>query len=121
MKQFVSLFVAIGIFVAFESAVFATEKKAAEPKEVKQASSKVRQATGEVTAVDDKANTLTVKSKKKGDVTCSAAAETKFEHIAGLADIKIGDKAELKYVEIDGKNSCKSIELKTAEKKEAKK
>lgn len=79
------------------------------------------QVTGEVTAVDAKAMSITVKGKK--DVT--AVVDDKTKITAGkdkktLADVKAGDKVTVKFTEADGKNTAKSIEIKPAlAKKEA--
>ncbi len=74
------------------------------------APAKVKQVTGEVTAMD--AKSITVKGKK-GDVVI--AVEEKM-----VAGIKAGDKVVVKYTEADGKNTAKSVkkaEAKPAEKK----
>jgi hypothetical protein len=92
MKKIFALMVAMMLVVAFSGATFAEEKavevpkaaeaaktaepaKAAEP--AKKASEKVKKVTGEVTAVDAKANTVTVKGKK-GDVIVEVTADTKI-------------------------------------------
>ncbi len=122
MKKILSSLMALGMVLAFGTAAFAAEPaKAAEPtKEEKKAPEKVMQATGEVAAVDTKANTITVKSAKKGEVVCDVTADTKIsagKDVKTLADVKVGDKVTVKYA---GK-SCKSIEIKAAEKKKEKK
>lgn len=128
MKKIFALMIALMMVVAFGGSTFAEEaKKAAEPaktvepaKEVKKAP---KQLTGEVTAVDAKANTVTVKGKK-GESTCEVTADTKItagKEAKTLADVKVGDKVECKHVEKDGKSVCKSLKIKTAEKKEEKK
>lgn len=91
------------------------EAAPAEKKETKKAVAKVKHVTGEVTAVDAKANTLTVKGKK-GDVALSADEKA----AAKLADVKVGDNVTVKYKEDGGKNVATSI-AKKAEKKAAKK
>lgn len=101
-------------------AVKAETKKEAAPAvkaETKKAVAKVKHVTGEVTAVDAKANTLIVKGKK-GDVALSADEKA----AAKLADVKVGDNVIVKYKEVDGKNVATSIAKKAekkAEKKEA--
>jgi ribosomal protein S1 len=82
----------------------------------------VKQVTGSVTAVDAKANTLTVKGKK-GDVAVSTDAKTTV--MAGkdkktLADVKAGDKVTVKYTEADGKNVAKSVSIAPAKAEEKK-
>ncbi len=97
----------------------AEEKKAAPVMEEKKAPVKVRQVTGDVAAVDAKANTITVKGKK-GDVTVTCDAKTKImmgKEAKTLADVKVGDKVTVKYTEADGKMTAKSVAIKTAEKK----
>ena len=99
---------------AFTAVTFAAEK-------AKKAAKK--QVTGEVTAVDAKANTLTVKGKS-GDVTVSTDDKTKVT--AGkdkktLADVKVGDKVEVKYTEADGKNTASHVSIKAAPAKKAEK
>lgn len=99
--------------------VKADEKKAAPAMEQKKAPVKVKQVTGDVAAVDAKANTITVKGKK-GDVTVACDAKTKMmmgKEAKTLADIKVGDKVTVKYTESDGKMTAKSIAIKTAGKK----
>ncbi|GAB4487856.1 MAG: hypothetical protein OHK006_17540 [Thermodesulfovibrionales bacterium] len=104
----------------------AEEKKAAAPAEKKEAPKKAvkKQITGEVKAVDAKANTLTV-AKDKKEVTVSVDDQTKIT--AGkdkktLADVKAGDKVTVKYEEVDGKATAKSVVIKAAPaKKEEKK
>lgn len=138
MKKIFALIVAMMLVVAFSGATFAEEKKAveapkaaeaantAEPakaeepaKKAKKASEKVKKVTGEVTAVDAKVNTVTVKGKK-GDVTVEVTADTKItagKETKALADVMAGEKATVKYVEKDGKNTAKSIDVKAAAKK----
>jgi ribosomal protein S1 len=96
----------------------APEKKEAAPakKAEKKAPAKVKQVTGEVVAVDAAAKTLTIKGKK-GDVALSVDDKA----AAKLADIKVGDKATVKYKEMDGKNVASSITAKKAAAKKAEK
>lgn len=118
MKRIPILITAIMMAVSLSTYAFAEEKVA--PAKEEKASEKVMQATGEVTAVDAKANTIAVKSKKKGDVACDVVAGTKVsvgKEARTLADVKVGDKVTIKYVEKERKNTCKSIEIKTEEKK----
>ncbi len=103
----------------------AAEKKDAAPAADKKADKKAKtvQATGEVTAVDAKANTITLKAKK-GDVTVACDDKTKvLPKDKKIADVKVGDKVKVIYTEADGKNTAKSVTImpapKKAEKKEA--
>jgi Cu/Ag efflux protein CusF len=79
----------------------APEKKAEAKPAEKKAPAKVKQITGEVTAVDAAAKSVTVKGKK-AEVVISADEKM-------LADVKVGDKVVAKYAEQDGKNVAKSI------------
>lgn len=95
--------------------------KAEEKKAEKKAPAKVMSVSGEVTAVDAKANTLTVKGKK-GDVMLTADDKTTVKigkDKKSLGDVKAGDKATVKYSEADGKNVAKSIAVTAAKKAEA--
>lgn len=96
----------------------APEKKEAAPakKAEKKAPAKVKLVNGEVVAVDAAAKTLTIKGKK-GDVALSVDEKA----AAKLADVKVGDKATVKYKELDGKNVASSITAKKAAAKKAEK
>lgn len=133
MKRIAAMVVAFMMIVSIGLLAFAAEekkapeapkeeKKAPEPakKEEKKAVEKVMQAKGEVTAVDAKANTLALKTAKKGDITLDVTAETKItsgKEVKSLADVKVGDKVNVKYVSKEGKNISTSIALKAATKK----
>lgn len=111
MKKLFVILLALMIGVAFAGATFAAEKKAAAPaKEEKMAPEKVTQTTGEVTAVDAKGMTVTVKDKK-GEVTVTVPDAKMME------GIMVGDKVTCKHVEKEGKKVCKSIEKKAAAQK----
>lgn len=88
--------------------------KPAEKKEEKKPKEKVKQITGEVTAVDTVGKSITVKSKKQ-ELTIAVTDEQ-------IKDIKAGDKVVVKYTEKDGKATAKSVKKAAAkaEKKEAK-
>jgi Cu/Ag efflux protein CusF len=71
-----------------------------------------KRVKGDITAVDAKAMTITVKGKK-GDVTVTVDAKTEFKlgkDKKTVADLKVGDKVKIFYHEADGKNTAKSIE-----------
>lgn len=131
MKKIFTMMMAFMLVIAFGGLVLAAEEKKAAPpaKEAKPAPEKVMQATGDITAVDAKANTFTLKSAKKGEITCAVTADTKItmgKAAKTLADVKVGDKATCKYVEKEGKHVCKAMDIKAAamkmeEKKEMKK
>lgn len=103
MRKTIAIIIAVLFVLAVTSLSFATEEKreSPAPPEEKKAPVKVRLVKGEVTAVDIKAKTITVKGKK-GDVV--VAADEKM-----MADIRAGDKVAVKYTEADGKNIAKSI------------
>lgn len=86
------------------------EEKKAEP--AKKEKAKVLTVTGDVTAVDAAAKTVTIKGKDK-DVTLNTS---------GIKDlkVKVGDKVTAKYAEKDGKNVAKSIKAAAAKKEEKK-
>ena len=126
MKKTIAIVLSLVLMFAFTAVTFATEKAAA-PAEKKEAAPAKKEAapakkaakkevTGEVTAVDAKANTLTVKGKK-GDVTVSTDDKTTV--VAGkdkktLADVKAGDKVKVKYTEAEGKNTATKVEIMAA-------
>jgi len=119
VKKALALIISVLFVFAVASMSFAAEEKKAEtvPME-KKSPAKVKQVTGEVTAVDAKAKTVTVKGKK-GDVTAMIDDKTKImmgKDTKTLADVKAGDKVTLKYSEADGKMMAKSIAVKPAEK-----
>jgi Cu/Ag efflux protein CusF len=126
MKKAIAIVLSLVLMFAFTAVTFAAEKAAA-PAEKKEAApaKKVakKQVTGEVAAVDAKANTLTVKGKK-GDVTVSTDDKTTV--VAGkvkktLADVKAGDKVSVKYTEADGKNTATKVSIMAAPAKKAEK
>ncbi len=118
MKKVIAIIVSALFILSVAGISFAAEKAA------KKAPAKVKQVTGEVTAVDAAANTLTVKGKK-GDVALVTDAKTMVKvgkEKKALADVKAGDKVTVKYTEADGKNTAKSIAVSAAPaKKEMKK
>jgi len=123
MKKTIAIVLSLVLMFAFTAVTFADEKAAA-PAEKKAAHAMKavkKQVTGEVTAVDAKANTLTVKGKK-GDVMVSTDDKTTV--MAGkdkktLADVKAGDKVMVNYTEADGKNVATKVTIKAAPAKKA--
>jgi microtubule-associated protein 1 len=136
MKRFLMFALSALISVAFVTGVFAQapaapkatsapekaapalEKAAApaptpEKKVEKKEPAKVHQYSGEVTAMDATAKTLTIKGKS-GDKTFDVT-DVKMKKEA-----KAGDKVMVKYTEKDGKMVAKSVEMKAAEKAEKK-
>ena len=126
MKKAIAIFVSVLFVFALASLSFAAEKAATAPvavekkeaapvkAEEKKAMVKVKRISGEVDAIDVKAGTLTVKSKKQ-DVSLSTDDKTvvkKGKETKTLADVVAGDKVIVKYKEVDGKNVAKSIAVK---------
>lgn len=72
--------------------------------------------SGEVTAVDPAANTITIKGKN-GEVMLTTTEKTRFAEGKSLADIKVGDKTSAKYSEKDGKMVASKIMTKAEMKK----
>lgn len=128
MKKAIAIVLSVMFVFALTAATFAAEKKesaSTEKKEMaaekKAAKKKVmhKQITGEVTAVDAKANTVTVKSKK-AEVTVTVDDKTKFMPKGKtIADVTAGEKVMVKYTEAEGVNTAKSIKIEA--KKAAKK
>ncbi|HAM51686.1 MAG TPA: hypothetical protein DCP92_13760 [Nitrospiraceae bacterium] len=97
-------------FAADTTAPAAPAEQAAPAKKI----AKVHQITGEVSAVDATAKTLTVKSKKAEE---ALTADDKVA--AKLADVKVGDKVMVKFKEMDGKKVAISLVEKKAPAKKA--
>jgi Cu/Ag efflux protein CusF len=78
------------------------------------ASSKSRQITGNVTAIDTKSNTVTVRKKNK-EVMVRIGEKTniiKCVPKTSITDILIGDKVTAKYSETGVENKGRSITIK---------
>ena len=128
MKKTIVIVLSLVLMFAFTAVTFAAEKAAApaEKKEMKAEKAKKavkKQVTGEVTAVDAAANTLTVKGKK-GDVMLSTDDKTTVMEGKAkktLADVKAGDKVTVHYSEADGKNVAHKVVMKAAPAKKAEK
>jgi Cu/Ag efflux protein CusF len=109
MKKITAIVVALIFVLAFTAASFAAAK--------------VHSVTGEVTAVDAAAKTVTLKAKK-GEVVIAVVEKTSIKEgkeKKSLADVKAGDKVTVKYTEADGKMTAKSIAIKGAMMKHEKK
>lgn len=123
MKKVIALLVAMLFALSVAGHAIAAETKEAAPAEKKEAApaqkmapAKVKQVTGEVTAIDAAAKTLTVKGKA-GEVALTADDKTTVKigkEKKALTDVKVGDKVTVKYTEMDGKNVAKSIIVKAA-------
>ena len=93
MKKALAIIVSVLIVLSVVGLSFAEEKKD---------STKAMVVSGEVTAVDTAANTLTIKGKD-GEVVLTTTDRTRFPEGKTLADVKVGDKLYAKYSEKDGK------------------
>ena len=95
------------------------------PASTKEKPLKIIHVAGETTSVNPRAGKLTVRGKD-GDVDIYATEKT-IIHIgrdkSRLSDISAGNKATVKYLEIDGKNIARSIFIiqETPEEKEPQK
>jgi len=125
MKKAIAIIVSLVFVLSVAGLSFAAEKAAAPAAEKateKKAPVKVKWLTGEVSAVDAAANTLTVKGKK-AEVALTVNDKTKImmgKEKKTLADVKVGDKVSTRYSEVEGKNVAKSIALKAEQKMEKK-
>ena len=130
MKKVLMIALAVLIGVAFVTTAFAQDKKVEKPAakveapaaKVEKPAAKVEtkaapkpkthQYTGEVTAIDMAAKTLSVKGKKDDKVFDIANVKMKSEP-------KAGDKVVVTYTEQDGKNIAKTVKITKAAKKDA--
>ena len=109
-------FSGLGFAQVEKKAEKATEKAADKPMEkakdkamdkkteAKSEKAKTHRVTGEVTSVDAKAGTLTVKGKDK-DLNLTAESKAKD----ALGKVKVGDTVRVSYTEKDGKMVATSI------------
>jgi len=91
MKKALAIIVSVLIVLSVVGFSFANDKEHA-----------TKEISGEVTAVDTAANTLTIKGKD-GEVVLTTTDGTRFAEGKTLADVKVGDKLYAKYSEKDGK------------------
>ena len=114
MKKAIAIIVSLVFVLSVAGLSFAAEKAAAPAAEKateKKAPVKVKWLTGEVSAVDAAANTLTVKGKK-AEVALTVNDKTKImmgKEKKTLADVKVGDRVSTWYSEVEGKNVANSI------------
>ncbi|MGE5300387.1 MAG: DUF5666 domain-containing protein [Acidobacteriota bacterium] len=130
MKKAIAIVLSVMFVFALTAATFAAEKKEAASTEKKEMSTEKKaakkkvahkQITGEVTAVDATANTVTVKSKK-AEVTVTVDEKTKFMPKGKtIADVTAGEKVMVKYTEAEGANTAKSIKIEAKKAKKAEK
>ena len=116
MKNALRVFVLALITVAFSGISFAQAKPATpatpatppapamEKKTEMKSEAKTTRITGEVTSVDSKAGTLTVKTKDK-ETNLIADSNAK----GALGKVKVGDMVKVTYAEKDGKMLASSI------------
>ena len=101
------------LVVALAGAVLGLTQTVQAQAEKKADKAKSQQATGEITAVDVKANTVTIKHKT-ASMTFNVASDAKFgsggENIAlNLTNLKIGDKVTVHYTDDAGKLTAHKI------------
>jgi len=120
MKNILVLLVALTVAVAFSAVTFAEDAKkaapakAAEPAKAAAPAETVKAGAGTVTAVDAKAMTITVKTKK-GDKVIAITDESKItvgKDTKSLADVKVGDKVKVTVVKAAKKKEEKKEEKK---------
>ena len=115
MKNALRVLVVVLITVAFSGISFAQAKPAtpatpatppapAMEKKTESEKAKTTRITGEVTSVDNKAGTLTVKTKDK-EANLIADSNAK----GALGKVKVGDMVKLTYTEKEGKMLASSI------------
>jgi Cu/Ag efflux protein CusF len=112
VKNALRVLVVVLITVAFSGVSFATPATPATPPapamekktEMKSEKAKTTHVTGEVTSVDSKAGTLTVKTKDK-ETNLIADSNAK----GALGKVKVGDMVKVTYAEKDGKMLASSI------------
>lgn len=115
MKKFMGIVMAFVFVLSFPGFAPAVNEQPADSK----GRAKAKQITGEVTEIDVKAKTVSVKGKK-GTLTIIFTDKTKVtmdKETKTLADVQFGDRVTVKYRETDGKQTAKSIEIKSAAKK----
>lgn len=93
-----------GVGLAAGAGAPAKEEKKVEATEKKEQRVTSRQLTGEVTSVDAKAGTLTVKAKT-GEKNFTAEEKAK----GALEKIKVGDRVRVRYIEKEGKLLARSV------------
>jgi hypothetical protein len=110
VKNMIKALVIASISLAFSGVSFAQAKPAtpatpAAPAMDKSEKPKTNSATGEVTSVDVKAGTFTVKAKDKEINLVADSKSTK----GALEKLKVGDIVRVSYTEKDGKMIANSV------------
>jgi len=111
----------MGIFVAFVLVLsFSGLTSAVDEKQIeKKARAKARQITGEIVDIDAKAKTVSVKGKN-GTIALEVTDRTKVsmhKETKALEDVQVGDRVTVKFKESGGKQTAKSIEIKSTVKR----
>lgn len=116
MKNALRVLIVALTTLAFSGLSFAQAKPAdpAKEKTTEMKSEKAKTARGEVTSVDAKKGTLTVKTKDK-DVDLTADSKTK----SALDKVKVGDMVRVSYSEKDGKMIATSVKAESAKSEKA--
>ena len=115
MKKAIAIVLSVMFVFALTTVTFAAEKKMSSDMMNRKVMKTGRMSiSGVITAIDAKANTVTVKNTKR-EVTVSLDDKTLIK--AGkekktLAELKTGDKVHVSYREADGKSVAKRIALK---------
>jgi Cu/Ag efflux protein CusF len=111
VKNMIKILVIALTGLAFSGVSFAQGKPATpapemeKKSEMKSEKAKTNDLTGEVTSVDAKAGTLTVKAKDKESKLTADSKRTK----AALEKLKVGDMVKVSYTEKDGKMIVSSV------------
>ena len=128
MKNTIRILIVALTSLAFSSVSFAQAKPPATPAtpgapamekktEMRSEKAKAQGLTGEVTSVDAKAGTVTVKGKEK---EINLAADSKSTK-AALEKLKVGDMVRVSYTEKDGKMIVSSVKAAKSDKATEKK
>ncbi len=129
MKNTIRILIVVALTsLAFSSVSFAQAKPPATPAtpgapamekktEMRSEKAKAQGLTGEVTSVDAKAGTVTVKGKEK---EINLAADSKSTK-AALEKLKVGDMVRVSYTEKDGKMIVSSVKAAKSDKATEKK
>ena len=110
LVRMIAVLSVVAVALTFASVVRAQDTNAPKTKAAKPAMS---YATGEITVVNAKAGTLSIKGRKNAEVTFTIAKDCKVSTAdkkeAAVADLKVGDKVMVAYTEEDGAKVAKKI------------
>jgi len=110
MKKLIVVSISLLLVMTFAKVLFAAKEMT---------SSKARQITGNVTAIDTGNNTVTVRKKDRA-VIINVEDKTKIIQCTiktAITDIKIGDKVTVRYNEATDNNTAKSFTIRADAKK----